>query len=496
MFERIKAYGLNGRVALQKAETELELMKQINKLAEGNAILPEADEASWTKLGGSAEKELGESDQEILRDQATNAYYRNPHGRNIFRLFEKYVAGHGFGIEPMSSIPPVKEYWKKFWKKNKMDLKKKEIVRRAFRDGEVFIRYFPADNKEDIMKFRFMDPAFVVDPDDKNTEEQNIKYGIKTNPEDIEDVKSYWYNGIEIPAEEVQHIKIMVDSDVLRGRSFVEPILPSLANYQLWQKDRIELNRLRNTMGLLKTVTGNPTQTANIGSGNDTSNKLNADGTPKTRAPKGVSIWTANKGVDYELKSPNLQASDVQKDGEAILLTAAAGSGLPEFMVTSNASNSNYASTVTAEGPAVMEFEDWQDFFAYHFKEMYERVILDGIKTSALPATEIETTEEEDENGKVKEIKETIPLSTECSITFPDLVARDIKDETEALIMQNNQGWVSPQTAQAALDLDTEDEDELMRKWDREHPEDDDDFKKDKEDLEIEKQKKKMEDEE
>lgn len=497
MFERIKAYRTNGRIALQKAETELQLMSQINKLTEGNAILPETDEADWIKLGGSAEKELDLSDQETLRDQATKSYYKNPHGRNIFRLFEKYVAGHGFGIEPMSSIPPVKEYWKRFWKVNKMALKKKEIVRRAFRDGEVFIQYFPAQNKEDIMEIRFMNPAFVTDPDDQKVEDENIKYGIKTNPDDIEDVKSYYYNGIEIPAEKVQHIKIMVDSDVLRGRSFIEPILPSLASYKMWQKDRIELNRLRNTMGLLKHVTGNPTQAANIASKYETSNKLNADGTTKAKAPKGVSVWTANKGVDYELKTPNLQATDVQKDGRAMLLTQAAGSGLPEYMISSDASNSNMASTMIAEGPAVMEFEDWQDFFAYHYQEMYERVINDGIKTSALPATEIETTEEEDENGKVKEIKETIPLSTECSITFPDLVARDIKAETDAYILQNNQGWLSNQTAQANLDLDTEKERELMKKWDRDNPEEEDsEFEKGKEDLEIEKQKKKMEDEE
>jgi hypothetical protein len=37
--------------------------------------------------------------------------------------------------------------------------------------------------------------------------------------------------------------------------------------------------------------------------------------------------------------------------------------GLPEFMITGDASNGNYASTMIAEGPGEREIEDWQDFF-------------------------------------------------------------------------------------------------------------------------------------
>ena len=497
MFERLKTRRIEAKIGLQRAEIDLANMEGIRPITQsGNYILPEADADDWTLITGASEKGLDEQDQESLRTSAQKAYYKSPHGRNIIRLFEKYVAGHGFKIEPMSTMDPVQEYWKEFWRVNKMQLRRKEIVRRAMRDGETFLRYFD-DEKEEMIKVRFMNPEFVKNPDDKRTlnigKETLVNDGIETNIDDIETVINYYYRNKPIKAEEVQHIKIMVDSDVLRGRSFLEAVLQSIATYKKWLNDRMKLNEIRNTVAIIKKVKGNPTDAANIASANETSRVLNLDGSAKARAPKNVSVITTNKNVEYDLKSPNLQAADVQKDGRALLLNIAAGSSLPEYMVSSDASNSNMASTMIAEGPAVMEFEDWQDFFAEAYKEMFYRVIESGIKKGKIPKLETRTEKEVQPDKTIKEVKITEPTSTECSITFPDLVARDVKKETEAIIMQINAELSSPQTGQARLDLDTEEEAELWEKWNQEHEEEDEEFQKTKEDLEIEKQKAELE---
>jgi len=494
MFEKIKTRQINNKIILQEAELNLSLIKQTKDVTEGNNyILPEADADTWKLIGSNTEKGLDTEKQEALREQAIITYFKSSHGRNILRLFEKYVVGHGFNIEPMSEIPAVKEYWDEYWKLNKMSLRKKEMVRRVMRDGESFLRYFEDDKN---LKVRFMNPAMVVNPEDERDVEGNINDGIETDENDIETVLNYYYKEKPIPAAEVQHLKIMVDSDVLRGRSYLEPLLPLLAMYKKWMNDRMKLNEIRNTVALIKKVKGNPTQTANVAKKYPTSQKENPDGTLLHRAPKNVSVYTTNQNVDYELKSPNLQASDVQKDGQALLLSIAAGAGLPEFMVTSDASNGSYSSTMVAEGPAVMEFEDWQDFFAEAFKVMFERVIKYGIEHAGLPANETFTDKEFLDDGEVKETKRTEPLSTECSITFPDLVSRDIEKETKAYAIQVNAGWMSPQTAQSRLDLNTDNEAELIKKWEAEHPEEDTEPNKDEEDLQIEKDRKKMEEEE
>ena len=496
MFERAKTRIIEGKIRLQEAQTDLDNLNSIRPVTESNNyVTPEADEADWRLLGSNSEKGLDSTDQESLREQAIKTYYKDSHGRNIIRLFEKYVAGHGFKIDPMSTVPAVKEYWDEFWKVNKMSLRAKEIVRRSMRDGETFLRYFEGDNKETMLKVRFMNPALVTDPEKRlDNTDTKVSDGIETNPEDIEEVLGYYYKNDYIKAEEVQHIKILVDSDVLRGRSYYEPMLQSLAMYKKWLTDRMKLNEIRNTVALIKKVNGNPTNAANVATKYETSRKMSPDGNPLARAPKNVSVYTVNKNVDYELKSPNLQAADVQYDGRALLLNIAAGAGLPEFMISSDASNSNYASTVTAEGPAVMEFEDWQDFFGEAYKMMFERVIADGIAKGKIPKKETYTEREVQPDKSIKEIKITEPTSTECSITFPDLVTRDIEKETKAYVLQTNAGWMSKTTAQGRLDLDHEQERDLMAKEAEEDPEEE--FKKDEEDLEIEKQKKAMADDE
>ncbi len=488
MFERIKTRQINNKIALKEAEIRQSLIEQTGDITEGNNyILPEADAADWQLIGSNTEKGLDPDKQDLLRTESIKTYFKSAHGRNIIRLFEKYVSGHGFGIEPISTVPAVKEVWKEFWKVNKMVLRKKEIVRRTMRDGEVFLIYF---DDGDIIKIRFMNPALIADPDNKAMISGNINDGIETDKNDIEEVLNYYYKNKPIPADSIQHLKIMVDSDVLRGRSYYEPILPLLSMYKKWMMDRMKLNEIRNTVALIKKVKGTPTQTANVATDYPTLQKKNPDGTSLHRAPKDISVITTNQNIDYELKSPNLQAADVQKDGRALLLSIAAGSGMPEFMVTSDASNSNYASTMVAEGPGVMEFEDWQDYFAEAFRDMFARVIEHAIKNNRVPAFENIIEKEVQSDGTIKETTIRKPISTECSITFPDLVSRDIEKETKAYILQANQGWLSNATASSNLDLNYEDEQRMI---DRQEKDDGGPgVGKTEEDLAIEKQKKAM----
>jgi hypothetical protein len=68
-----------------------------------------------------------------------------------------------------------------------MSLRAKEIVRRSMRDGETFLRYFEGDNKETMLKVRFMNPALVTDPEKRlDNTDTKVSDGIETNPEDIE----------------------------------------------------------------------------------------------------------------------------------------------------------------------------------------------------------------------------------------------------------------------------------------------------------------------
>ena len=437
--------------------------------------LEDVDEAEWTDTGQD-EKRLTAQDYINLRDQAQKLYNTNVHARNIVRLGEKYVVGRGFAVTPKSTLEDVKDYWDNFWKVNKMAKRKKEIMRRLLRDGELFIRYFKKDGVDII---RFMNPALVKEPDDGDKAEGAIgstTHGIETDHEDIETVLAYWYNGVRVPAEDVDFHKIFADSDEKRGRSWLEVVAQDLAYYEKWRKDRIKLNTVRAAVGLVRTVKGSPTQTANIADGYRTTKRVAPDGSYLARAPEAVSMWTVNQGVDLEMMSPNLQAADVQHDGRSILLAVAAGAGLPEYMVTSDSSNANYASTMVAEAPGIREFYDWQDYAKSIFSDMFERIIGNAVADGTIPAKETRPTTElktDETTGqeRFEEVEETVDTEIDADIVFPELVHRDVEIETKAYTLQKQNNWISDRTAQIRLDLDPDEENEQIRKEDQDREE-------------------------
>ena len=315
--------------------------------------LDDSDEDDWIDLSGYGSRELSEDESQSLREQAAKLYYKNGHARGVIRLFEKYVVGRGFTVMPKDDVEQVRDYWREFWRVNKMERRKKEIVRRGMRDGEVFIRKF-RDNG--MLVLRFMNPAKVKTPDTVRAE--NAKHGIKTDPDDIEKVVSYYYKGDEIPADEVIHEKILVDSDVKRGRSFLEILAKYMVMYNKWLTDRMKLNYIRSLIGMHRKVQGTSAKAATLAAGYETTKLTAPDGTGYHRTPEGVSVITTNPGVDYEFKTPNLQASDVQHDGRAILLALSAASGLPEYMVTGDASNANFA--CESEDTEVLTVSGWK----------------------------------------------------------------------------------------------------------------------------------------
>ncbi len=472
LFDGLEVRRTRNKLAVLEMKHAISVIEAISSPnVRGKAALDDPDAAGWTSLDKpSDDRSLDKTDQDTQRQQAIKFFYRNPHCRNIIRLIVKYVVGRGFAVVPRSPVPEVKIWWDRFWKLNRMTLRRREIVRRVMRDGETLLRFF--FDKGNIV-IRFMNPDLLAEPDDPKMVKMvkgNASHGIETAKDDIENVLAYWYNNERIPAEEVYHIKALVDSDVKRGRSYLEVIMPHVQMYSRWIKDRMKLNMVRAIVGLIRKVSGNPTQASNLAKQYETTKSRAPDNSPYHKMPEGVSIFTTNKGVDYDLKSPNLQAADVRHDGRAILLAIAAGVGMPEFMVTSDASNSNYASALVAEGPAVMEFEDWQDFFGFHFGEIFTKVIERGIKIGDIPeqAVVLDEVPGVDEDGRpTTELKKVLkPVDTEADVTFPDVAVNDILKETQAVVAQDNQGYISKRTARGKLGYDNEEEETQIARED------------------------------
>ena len=104
-------------------------------------------------------------------------------------------------------------------------------------------------------------------------------------------------------------------------------------------------------------------------------------------------ILDAMAGTEYEFPAAGLDAGKYVIVLQAELRAIAARLVMPEFMLTSDASNANYSSTMVAEGPAVKMFERLQHDMVDDDLELMRRVIARAVRAGRLPAEALTSTD-------------------------------------------------------------------------------------------------------
>ncbi|MBQ1278417.1 MAG: phage portal protein, partial [Thermoguttaceae bacterium] len=163
---------------------------------------------------------------------------------------------------------------------------------------------------------------------------------------------------------------------------------------------------------------------------------------PRERFRPGT-IVDATAGVDYEFPIAGIDATRYVQILQAELRAIAARLTIPEFMLSSDASNANYSSTSVAEGPAVRNFERMQHELIKEDMKIVWRVVEDAVLRGDLP----------DDVGRRVSIQ-AIP---------PSLAVRDRLSEAQADEILMNAGVISPQTAAMRYGLDPNRERALQR---------------------------------
>jgi len=418
------------------------------------------DEGEWSQLSGNKEH-YSSDDLDTMRQQARSFYYKDPGARGLIDGMVRFVLGRNAGV--MSEDEQAQSYWDAWCKARsvRFDGRSKELVRRLFRDGEFFLRFFPTNDevafewgeegnrqtgKGSIMEIRFIDPEEIKDKTNTHS------HGIETDPDDVEKVLAYhrafFKDNVEvsdvIDAEEIIHGKIMCDGNEKRGVSFLVGVAKYLKSYRSWLDDRIRLNRLRNIFNLVMTPTGAMTP-ANIKSQFSDEDSTPTGSTASKKIPKPGTILAA-KGVGWEFKNLNINATDTKDDGRNIERMICKGTGLVEGVITGDYSNQNYASALIAESPMVRTIEDWQDIVAEFIEQIFQKVIQYGKAEGAVSQD----------------------ASEECSVNFATMVHRNLQEDTTAYQMHRMNGWASSKTISTKLGYDYEEEREQMAKEDEE----------------------------
>ena len=492
---------------------ELQSWKLISE--DTNTVNYRTDGGGWELLGSAWKGHIA-SNQLMMIAQARKFFRFNPMARAAIMGIVKYVMGKGVTITPKSKDPRIWYIWRDFWtdERNNMHERQFEIVKRYFRDGEVYLVYFTKDasgTKTWRTTVRFLDPIDI-----RYAGEEAGNYTDKTNqgvifdPEDAERPITYFVRDRLRPekvnkmdATEVQRKRFpLADMDQSRGESFLQQAMPYFTQFTQWLENRIILNKLRTAIVMIREIDGTSADVSRIASNSLPGSSRASSGDNKKTSIRPGTIYTANPGVKLRMDAPNINASDVKDDGRAIILQIAAATGLPEYMF-GDASNANYASSLVAESPTVKEVEFHQTMLEGFWKEMFRRVIKAAVDAGKLqepaeedifakypngaqeleedadakpagpkgPTEDDETAQGEDDEDTADDAEETEDFQeTEreifygCDVEWPTIVHRDPQQEAAALSVYRQQGWISDETAASKIGLDYGEEVRKQRK--------------------------------
>ena len=382
------------QAARLQARYDRKVRERVLQLLEQQGPQPVAeDPGNWSLAGGGMKSSFDESERTDLRGKARHLVQTNPYARNILRLLEVYVAGPGLKavMAPRQSaadrdlLKQAERLWADFLSRNCRHFSYRESARRTWRDGESFLRLFAMPEWPPTV--RYVDPE-SIGPDADRPDSQ----GIITDPDDVETVWSYLRIDAasdelaeEIPAEEILHTKIGVDSNEKRGVTIFAPVLDSLACFERWMDTELQARKLQASLVLWRKVQGSPSQVSQFADQAASSSVNDPYGIQRKERYRPGTIVTTSPGTDLQFLQPKTNFGDAVPLGRLVLLSIAAGAGVPEYMLSSDASNGNFASTMVAEGPAVKLFESEQQFFSGEFARLWRWVMNEAVRLGLLP---------------------------------------------------------------------------------------------------------------
>lgn len=343
-------------------------------------------------VSGTASPVFNEQMLGAIRNSSRALVLGNEFAINAIENRINYIVGKGHRYHTVPKADSdielsrrVQDVMGEFLERNEWNSRQQEMSRRRDRDGEVFVRIFVDHRGRTAI--RFVEPSQVYTPQELDNDSCN-SFGIHTVPEDVETVLGYWIDGKYVGSSEIQHRKANVDRNVKRGIPLLYPVRKNLRRAEKLLRNMSVVAEIQSAIALIrKHGTGNGdsirryVQGQSERSGYD---PMKGRGKLHQRFEPGT-IIDAYGGTDYEFPVSAIDASRYVLVLQAELRAIAARLVMPEFMLSSDASNANYSSTMVAEGPAVRMFERMQHEMIYDDLRLLDVVICNAIHAGELP---------------------------------------------------------------------------------------------------------------
>lgn len=405
----------------------------------------------------------------IVRDQCRKLAGFNEFAINAHENRVNYIVGKGLTYKavrkhaaptPEGRKDPlaqaVQEVVDDFIDANDWALREQEGVKRFDRDGEAIFRLFHTGGGR--AEVRAVEPELLYAPDDAN----DRTFGVETTPGDVEDVQAYWIvedpsargmNSVRVPAEEIVHIKANVDSTAKRGLPTLFPVRKNLERADKLLRNMSLLAQVQATFALIRKHRRAGASAVSAFQQAQRDVTITTPVTGKTISLQKYqpgSILDADADTEYEFPAGTVRADALVAILQAELRAIAARLVMPEYMLTANAENANYSSTLVAESPSVKNFERLQALFARHYGDgswhgerksgVLWRVIWLAVQWGRLPAEAL--------------------TEIELQVEGPSLIVRDKVAETQRGKTLNDAGVISKHTwaSWEGVDYDQEQE--------------------------------------
>jgi capsid protein len=259
--------------------------------------------------------------------------------------------------------------------------------------------------------------------------------------DDVETVRGYFVDGELVAPDELQHRKANVDANVKRGLPLFAPVRKNLRRAEKLLRNMSVVAEIQSAIALIRrhrAATRSSVERFVSDTADLTATEPAAGRTSNFRVFGPGTILDAPGGIEYDFPAAALDAGKYVTVLQAELRAIAARLVMPEFMLTSDASNANYASTMVAEGPATRMFQRLQAEQIADDLELLWRVVRRAVIAGCLPAAALEV--------------------IEIQAAAPSLAVRDPLAEAQVARIQSASGILSPQTwsQRSGLDYDQE----------------------------------------
>jgi hypothetical protein len=338
-----------------------------------------------------------ESDEDLdrLRDESRDIVGLNLNAKGLLRGLRSYTIGHGATVKVVAKTkdeqPPehLQEFVDELALALQFPSRQTEHFTRSRRDGDSFMRLFQGGQNK-LPKLRFVWPEQIRRPSNETKDEWS--FGIHTEEGDSETVIEYAVHDLGsqddpeiVPADEIIHTKINVDSGVKRGiPDFCMTEAEQLQRHSRLSENMGEGSANQAAIAYIRQHAGQAASAVQAFADSQADRTTTSPVTGKTirqqSLPSGTVVDTGD-GMSFVGSPYNAGVNGHLSVAQAQIRNVCVKWNAPEWLGSADASNNNFASSLTAESPFVIGIREEQKLYCGAYQELFNKALAMCVKS-------------------------------------------------------------------------------------------------------------------